>query len=225
MMPLSRTGSIEPSTWVMLPLSKHRRTWMIAFVLRMLPRNLLPRPSPFEAPFTRPAMSTISIVVGTTRLGLSISARRISRRSGTVITPTLGSMVQKGKFAACAFALDRQLKDQLPTFGKPTMPHVTPFYSFRLCCCQTNCAYRETSPQRYEFLFNNPETLAGKSGKGDGFRLWARKKALLSVPFIPWQIKPLRQLAKGFSLPPGQTGYSASDHSSRPGGGRGVFRL
>ena len=167
MMPLSRTGSIEPSTWVMLPLSKHRRTWMIAFVLRMLPRNLLPRPSPFEAPFTRPAMSTISIVVGTTRLGLSISARRISRRSGTVITPTLGSMVQKGKFAACAFALDRQLKRvDLPTFGKPTMPHCNAIYSFRLCCCQTNCAYRETSPQRYEFLFNNRRRSRVKAERG-----------------------------------------------------------
>ena len=165
---------------------------MIAFVLRMLPRNLLPRPSPFEAPFTRPAMSTISIVVGTTRLGLSISARRISRRSGTVITPTLGSMVQKGKFAdcalafdkqlnrvdlptmvqkgkfaACAFALDRQLKRvDLPTFGKPTMPHCNAIYSFRLCCCQTNCAYRETSPQRYEFLFNNRRRSRVKAERG-----------------------------------------------------------
>jgi hypothetical protein len=32
-------------------------------------------------------------------------------------------MVQKGKFAACAFALDRQLKRvDLPTLGSPTMP-------------------------------------------------------------------------------------------------------
>ena len=105
-------------------MSKQRSTWMIACVLRMLPRNLLPRPSPFEAPLTRPAMSTISIVVGMTRLGRSISARRMSRLSGTVMTPTLGSMVQKGKLAACALALDRQLKSvDLPTLGSPTMPH------------------------------------------------------------------------------------------------------
>jgi hypothetical protein len=33
-------------------------------------------------------------------------------------------MVQKGKFAACAFALDRQLKSvDLPTLGRPTIPH------------------------------------------------------------------------------------------------------
>ena len=31
------------------------------------------------------------------------------RSSGTVITPIFGSIVQKGKLAACAFALERQL--------------------------------------------------------------------------------------------------------------------
>jgi hypothetical protein len=41
-----------------------------------------------------------------------------------VITPTFGSIVQKGKFAACALALLRQLKRvDFPTFGKPTIPH------------------------------------------------------------------------------------------------------
>jgi hypothetical protein len=40
------------------------------------------------------------------------------------MVPTLGSIVQKGKFADCAFALDKQLKRvDLPTFGKPTIPH------------------------------------------------------------------------------------------------------
>jgi hypothetical protein len=33
-------------------------------------------------------------------------------------------MVQKGKFADCAFAFDKQLnKVDFPTFGKPTIPH------------------------------------------------------------------------------------------------------
>jgi len=69
--------------------------------------------------------------------------------------------------AACAFALDRQLKRvDLPTFGKPTMPHCNAIYSFRLCCCQTNCAYRETSPQRYEFLFNNRRRSRVKAERG-----------------------------------------------------------
>ncbi len=91
---------------------------------RILARNLLPRPSPLLAPFTRPAMSTISTVAGTTLRGLHISTSLLRRSSGTVITPTLGSMVQNGKLADCALALDRQLKSvDLPTLGRPTMPH------------------------------------------------------------------------------------------------------
>jgi hypothetical protein len=63
-------------------------------------------------------------VVGTILLGLTNSANLLMRKSGTVITPTFGSMVQKGKLAACAFALLKQLKRvDFPTFGSPTMPH------------------------------------------------------------------------------------------------------
>jgi hypothetical protein len=41
-----------------------------------------------------------------------------------VITPTLGSIVQNGKLADWAFALERQLKRvDLPMFGNPTIPH------------------------------------------------------------------------------------------------------
>jgi hypothetical protein len=40
------------------------------------------------------------------------------------MVPTLGSMVQNGKFAACALALDKQLnKVDFPTLGSPTIPH------------------------------------------------------------------------------------------------------
>jgi hypothetical protein len=40
-------------------------------------------------------------------------------------------MVQKGKFAACAFAFDKQLnKVDLPTFGKPTIPHCNAILRF-----------------------------------------------------------------------------------------------
>jgi hypothetical protein len=46
------------------------------------------------------------------------------RSSGTVITPTLGSIVQNGKLADCALALLKQLKSvDLPTLGNPTIPH------------------------------------------------------------------------------------------------------
>ena len=121
---MSRTGSTVVSTWVMLSSSKQRSTWRIASVSRILARNLLPRPSPFEAPFTRPAISTISTVAGTVDLGLHISTSFVRRSSGTEITPTLGSMVQNGKLALCAFALLRQLKSvDFPTLGKPTIPH------------------------------------------------------------------------------------------------------
>ena len=63
---------------------------------RMLPRNLLPRPSPLDAPFTRPAMSTNSTMAGVFLLVSQISASLSSRGSGTATMPVLGSMVQKG---------------------------------------------------------------------------------------------------------------------------------
>jgi hypothetical protein len=64
------------------------------------------------------------MVVGTMRSGVINSAICVMRSSGTVMVPTLGSMVQKGKFAACAFAFDKQLnKVDFPTFGRPTIPH------------------------------------------------------------------------------------------------------
>jgi hypothetical protein len=46
------------------------------------------------------------------------------RESGIEIVPTLGSIVQKGKFADCALAFDKQLKSvDFPTLGSPTIPH------------------------------------------------------------------------------------------------------
>ena len=45
--------------------------------------------------------------------------------SGTGTTPTLGSIVQNGKLAACALLefVKALNKVDLPTFGKPTIPH------------------------------------------------------------------------------------------------------
>jgi hypothetical protein len=62
----------------------------------MLARNWLPSPSPLLAPATRPAMSTNSTAAGMTTLVFAIFCSTASRSSGTVTTPTLGSMVQKG---------------------------------------------------------------------------------------------------------------------------------
>ena len=123
MISLSRTGSTLPSTWTILPLSKQRNTWIMASHSRMLPKNWLPNPSPLLAPFTSPAISTMSHTAGTMRPGWTISASLVSRSSGTDTWPIWASIVQKGKFAACAFALDRQLKRvDFPTLGSPTIP-------------------------------------------------------------------------------------------------------
>ena len=92
---------------------------MIASVSRILARNLFPSPSPLLAPFTSPAMSTISTVVGTIRWGCTSSASAFRRSSGTVITPTFGSIVQKqaqtggDKAAKQAYDVLVQYKDAL----------------------------------------------------------------------------------------------------------------
>ena len=77
----SKTGA--PPSRTTLGSSKQRMTWMMASHSRMLPKNLLPSPSPLEAPFTRPAISTISQVAGTMRPGCTISARRIGKYQHT----------------------------------------------------------------------------------------------------------------------------------------------
>ena len=55
---MSLAGLTSPSTWVTSSSRKTRVTWQIAADSRMWARNLLPRPSPSEAPRTMPAMST-----------------------------------------------------------------------------------------------------------------------------------------------------------------------
>ena len=62
----------------------------------MLCKNWLPKPSPWLAPFTSPAISTNSITVGIISFDLHKSARIFSLSSGTVTTPTFGSIVQNG---------------------------------------------------------------------------------------------------------------------------------
>ena len=61
---ISLNGSIEPSTWTILLSSKHLTTWTIASTSLIFARNWLPSPSPFDAPLTRPAISTNSITAG-----------------------------------------------------------------------------------------------------------------------------------------------------------------
>ena len=99
MSPRGSTGTFVPAsatTCMMFSSSKQRTTWMMASVRRMFSRNLFPRPAPWLAPLTRPAMSTNSMTAGVFLSGRYISASLSSRASGTATTPTLGSMVQKG---------------------------------------------------------------------------------------------------------------------------------
>ena len=93
---MSRIGSTLPMLWVTLGASKQRTTWTIASQPRMLDRNLLPRPSPLEAPFTRPAMSTNSTAAGIITFVFAMTASGASLSSGTSTTPTFGSIVQNG---------------------------------------------------------------------------------------------------------------------------------
>jgi hypothetical protein len=75
------------------------------------------------APLTNPAISTISTVAGITFSGLTRFSKVNNLLSGTLTTPILGSIVQNGKFALCAFEFDKQLnKVDFPTFGNPTIP-------------------------------------------------------------------------------------------------------
>lgn len=55
---------------------------------------------------------------------LQEAALTSSRSSGTATKPTLGSIVQKGKFPACALAESQMALNRvlLPTLGMPTMP-------------------------------------------------------------------------------------------------------
>ena len=123
MMSMSRSGSMLPSTCVMFVSSKQRTTCATASTWRMCSRNLLPRPSPFDAPFTRPAMSTKRTDAGVVFFDWYISCSTPRRGSGTPTTPTFGSIVQNGKFAASAPAFVIALKSVLlPTFGRPTIP-------------------------------------------------------------------------------------------------------
>ena len=96
MVSTSLSGFTLPATCTTSGSLKKRTTSQIASVSRMLAKNWLPRPSPWLAPSTKPAMSTNSTVAGTMRAGWSISARRFRRASGTGTTPTLGSIVAKG---------------------------------------------------------------------------------------------------------------------------------
>ncbi len=93
---MSRTGSTVPDTWCTSSSSKQRTTCTMASTSRMCVRKVLPRPSPWLAPFTRPAMSTNSMTAGITTPVFAMPWSTARRGSGTVTMPTFGSIVQNG---------------------------------------------------------------------------------------------------------------------------------
>mmetsp|Transcript_14098 Transcript_14098/g.34765 ORF Transcript_14098/g.34765 Transcript_14098/m.34765 type:complete len:215 (-) Transcript_14098:9-653(-) len=119
----SATGSTRSSTWITSASSNALHTWKMPSTEEMCDRNALPRPSPLDAPLTRPAMSQISRYADTADLGLYRSHSHLKRSSGTLTRAWLGSMVQKGKFSAgmpiLLIVLNRV---DFPTFGRPTIP-------------------------------------------------------------------------------------------------------
>ena len=62
----------------------------------MWDKNLFPKPSPVEAPFTNPAISVNSKAVGIKLAGWYISFNISNLSSGTITTPTFGSIVANG---------------------------------------------------------------------------------------------------------------------------------
>jgi len=57
-----------------------------------------------------------------------LCANVVKRASGTPTRPVLGSIVQKGKFAASAAAVEVSALNNvdLPTLGRPTIPQLKP---------------------------------------------------------------------------------------------------
>ena len=75
----SLTGSTVGFTfWISLE-SKHLIICITASTSLIWDRNLFPKPSPLDAPFTRPAMSTKEIVVGIIFFDLEILAKFSNR--------------------------------------------------------------------------------------------------------------------------------------------------
>jgi len=62
----------------------------------MLLKKWFPKPSPCEAPLTKPAISTTCKTAETYDFGFHISRRVLNLSSGTGTTALFGSMVQNG---------------------------------------------------------------------------------------------------------------------------------
>ena len=96
-MSMSALGLTGASSWRKMALfSKARTTCTIASHCRMFAKNLLPKPSPLEAPATNPAISTNVTVAGRIFSEPYNFAKTSNRSSGTGTIPVFGSIVAKG---------------------------------------------------------------------------------------------------------------------------------
>ena len=68
-------------------------------------------------------------------VNLEISTNLSNLSSGTGTIPIFGSIVQNGKFSACALLelVNALNKVDLPTLGNPTIPHLKPITCCLLC--------------------------------------------------------------------------------------------
>ena len=74
---------------------------------------------------TKPAISTRSKLAGIIFFVFTISFNSFNLLSGRGTFPTLGSIVQNGKFSAGIEDFVRALKRvDFPTLGRPTIPHI-----------------------------------------------------------------------------------------------------
>jgi hypothetical protein len=80
-------------------------------------------------------------------LELAMAASLSNRSSGTPTSPTFGSMVQNGKFAACAAAVRVSALNRvdLPTLGSPTIPILKPM---TVSCYQSRLLLGSLRPMR-----------------------------------------------------------------------------
>lgn len=124
----SLIGSTAHSTCVTLLSLKYLSTCTMASTSLMWERNLFPNPSPLLAHFTRPAISTNSILEYIFFLDCDISASVSTLGSFTSTIPIFGFIVQKGKFSAgAAYDLVNALKRvDFPIFGIQTIPIFIP---------------------------------------------------------------------------------------------------
>ena len=101
-----------PSACTMLSLSKHRNTWIMASVSVCWPKLVAKAPSPLLAPLPIGDVHNFNGSRNNT-FGVYQFLQFHQSVCRALTTPILGSMVQNGKLALWALALDKQLKGSI----------------------------------------------------------------------------------------------------------------